>query len=138
MGPSLHRGGIFNIAVCLWKPILVTVSREDRSIRIWNYETSDLIVNRVYQEDIYGVSLHPTGLYVLVGFSGKLRFLTVLIDDFAVTREFAIRYCSVIRFSTQGHLFAAVNGNVIQIYSSISFENVINLKGHNGKVRKND
>lgn len=33
-------------------------------------------------------------------------------------------------------MFAAVHGNVIQIYSTTSFENVLNLKGHNGKVTK--
>ena len=38
-------------------------------------------------------------------------------------------------FSNGGHLFAAVHGNVIQVYSSTTFENVANLKGHNGKVR---
>ena len=38
-------------------------------------------------------------------------------------------------FSNGGHLFAAVHGNVIQIYSTSSFENVANLKGHNGKVK---
>jgi len=27
-----------------------------------------------------------------------------------------------------------VHGNVIQVYSSTTFENVSNLKGHNGKV----
>ena len=32
-------------------------------------------------------------------------------------------------------MFAAVHGNVIQIYSTTSFENVANLKGHNGKVK---
>ena len=37
-------------------------------------------------------------------------------------------------FSHGGHLFAAVHGNVIQVYSSVTFENVANLKGHNGKV----
>ena len=37
-------------------------------------------------------------------------------------------------FSNGGHLFAAVHGNVIQLYSSTTFENVGNLKGHNGKV----
>lgn len=31
-------------------------------------------------------------------------------------------------------MFAAVNGNVIQIYSVTSFENILNLKGHSGKV----
>lgn len=37
-------------------------------------------------------------------------------------------------FSNGGHLFAAVNGNVIHVYSTTSFENINNLKGHNGKV----
>lgn len=37
-------------------------------------------------------------------------------------------------FSNGGHLFAAVHGNVIQLYSTSTFENVGNLKGHNGKV----
>ena len=38
-------------------------------------------------------------------------------------------------FSHGGHMFAAVNGNIIHIYSSTTFENLLNLKGHNGKVR---
>lgn len=38
-------------------------------------------------------------------------------------------------FSNGGHLFAAVHSNVIQVYSTTGFENVANLKGHNGKIR---
>ena len=37
-------------------------------------------------------------------------------------------------FSNGGHYFATVHGNVIQLYSTTTFENVGNLKGHNGKV----
>ena len=45
--------------------------------------------------------------------------------------------CTVLQcsFSNGGHLFAAVHGNIIQIYSTTTFENIANLKGHNGKVR---
>lgn len=32
-------------------------------------------------------------------------------------------------------MFAAVNGNVVQVYALMSFENIVNLKGHKGKVR---
>lgn len=74
------------------------------------------------------------GLFTIVGFSDKLRFMVVLIDDFEVMREFPIRNCKVAKFSTNGHLFGAVNGQVIQVFSSISFQNVFNLKGHNGRV----
>jgi len=46
-----------------------------------------------------------------------------------------IPVCFQCAFSNGGNLFAAVHGNVIQIYSTITFENVANLKGHNGKVK---
>lgn len=42
--------------------------------------------------------------------------------------------CPQCAFSHGGHLFAAVNGNVINIYSTTTFEDVLNLKGHNEKV----
>lgn len=71
-----------------------------------------------------------------MGFSDKLRFMVVLIDDFEVMREFPIRNCPRAKFSTNGHLFAAVNGQVVQVFSSVSFQNVYNLKGHNGKVSR--
>ena len=38
-------------------------------------------------------------------------------------------------FGNGGHMFAAAPGNIIQIYSTSTFENIANLKGHNGKVR---
>lgn len=44
--------------------------------------------------------------------------------------------CFQCAFSHGGHLFAAVNGNVIHIYSSTTFDNLLNFKGHNGKVRQ--
>ncbi|XP_038967123.1 cilia- and flagella-associated protein 57 isoform X2 [Rattus norvegicus] len=38
-------------------------------------------------------------------------------------------------FSNGGHLFAAVNGNVIHIFTTTNLENINNLKGHTGKIR---
>jgi hypothetical protein len=73
----------------------------------------------------------------VIGFSDKLRFMAVTLDDIRPCREFSIRGCRESRFSNDGHLFVAVNGNTIQVYSSVSFENIFNLKGHNGTVRGN-
>ena len=39
------------------------------------------------------MALHPSGLFVLVGFSEKLRLLNILIDDVRVFKEIAIRGC---------------------------------------------
>ncbi|KAH9637657.1 hypothetical protein HF086_009325 [Spodoptera exigua] len=134
LGPAMHYGRINSLSMCAWKPIFMTSGEMDKSIRIWNYMTDDVEMIKLYQEEIHCVSLHPTGLFAIVGFSDKLRFMVVLIDDFEVMREFPIRNCKQAKFSTNGQMFAAVNGQVIQVFSSVSFMNVFNLKGHNGRI----
>ncbi|NXW55507.1 CFA57 protein, partial [Eurystomus gularis] len=129
----LHSASITGLDTCIWKPIFATCSL-DRSVRIWNYKMNTLELYKEYREEAYTVSLHPTGLFCLVGFSDKLRFLSLLHEDMHVIKEFSVRKCRECLFSNEGHLFAAVSGNVIQIYSSITFENINNLKGHSGKV----
>ncbi|XP_048352772.1 cilia- and flagella-associated protein 57 isoform X2 [Sphaerodactylus townsendi] len=130
----LHSSSITGLDTCIRKPLAATCSL-DKSVRIWNYENNSLDLYKEYQEEAYALSLHPSGLYVLVGFADKLRLMNLLIDDIQTFKDFTIRGCRECVFSNGGHLFAAVNGNIIHIYSSTSFENIINLKGHNGKVR---
>ncbi|KAM4721643.1 cilia- and flagella-associated protein 57 [Rhinophrynus dorsalis] len=129
-----HSSSITGLSICIRKPLIATCSL-DHSVRIWNFENNTLELYKEYQEEAYSVSLHPFGLYALVGFSDKLRLMNLLIDDIRPFKEFTIRGCRECMFSHGGHLFAAVNGNVIHIYSTTTFENVTNLKGHNGKVR---
>lgn len=74
------------------------------------------------------------GLFVIIGFSDKLRYLVILIDDLEQMRDFPIRNCKLCCFSNNGHLFAAANGAVIQVFSAVSFINIFNLKGHNETV----
>nr|CAD7403161.1 unnamed protein product [Timema cristinae] len=135
VGEYLHHGPVIGLATCAWKPIFLTCGQVDRTVRVWNYEEGTQELVKQYQEDLYCVALHPTGLFTVIGFSDKLRFMILLIDDIHPVREFPVRSCQECVFSTSGHLFAAVNGNVIQMYSSVSFQNIYNLKGHNGKVR---
>ncbi|KAJ8957344.1 hypothetical protein NQ318_004823 [Aromia moschata] len=107
---------------------------KDRAIKIWNYETDEVELLRQFEDDIYSVALHPSGLYATIGFSDKLRFMTILIDDITTVKEFSIRTCRMVSFSRMGHLFAAANGNVIEVYCSITFEQMYILKGHSGKI----
>ncbi|XP_068808899.1 cilia- and flagella-associated protein 57 isoform X1 [Struthio camelus] len=130
----LHSDSITGLDICIRRPIVATCSL-DRSVRIWNYKTNTLELYKQYQEEAYTVSLHPTGLFCLVGFSDKLRLTSLLYEDMHVFKEFTVRGCRECAFSNGGHLFAAVNGNVIHIYSTTTFENVNNLKGHSGKIR---
>ncbi|KAJ3330947.1 Cilia- and flagella-associated protein 57 [Blyttiomyces sp. JEL0837] len=129
-----HHGQITGMDTCIRKPLIATCS-SDRSVCIWNFQESNLELVKYFSEEAFSVAIHPSGLYILVGFSDKLRLMNLLIDDIRSFREFTVRGCRECRFSNGGQYFAAVHGNTIQIYSTWSFENLGNLKGHNGKVR---
>ncbi|KAM9362159.1 cilia- and flagella-associated protein 57 [Symphorus nematophorus] len=134
LSQSFHSKSVTGLSICIRKPLVATSSL-DHSVRIWNYETKVLELYKEFQEEAYSVALHPTGLFILVGFSDKLRLMNLLIDDIRPFKEFTVRGCRECAFSHGGHMFAAVNGNVIHIYSVTSFENILNLKGHSGKIR---
>ncbi|KAL6111417.1 cfap57 [Pungitius sinensis] len=134
LSQSFHSKSITGVSVCIRKPLVATSSL-DHSVRIWNYETKLLELCKEFQEEAHSVALHPTGLFILVGFSDKLRLMNLLIDDIRTIKEFSVRGCRECAFSHGGHMFAAVDGNVIHTYSVTSFENILSLKGHNGKVR---
>ncbi|XP_076149428.1 cilia- and flagella-associated protein 57-like [Alosa pseudoharengus] len=134
LSQSFHSKAITGMSVCIRKPLIATCSL-DHSVRIWNYETNVLELRKEFQEESHSVALHPSGLYILVGFTDKLRLMNLLIDDIRPFKELTVRGCRECAFSHGGHMFAAVNGNIIHIYSSTTFDNLLNLKGHNGKVR---
>ncbi|KAK3567777.1 hypothetical protein QTP86_026459 [Hemibagrus guttatus] len=131
---SFHSDIITGLSICIRKPLIATCSM-DHSIRIWNYETGALELCKEFQEESHSVALHPSGLFILTGFSDKLRLMNLLIDDIRNFKEFTVRSCRECVFSHGGHMFAAVNGNVIHLYSTTTFDNILNLKGHSGKVR---
>jgi cilia- and flagella-associated protein 57 len=51
-----------------------------------------------------------------------------------VYREFSVKQCRTVSFSNGGQHFAAVNGTLLQIYSTYTCENIGTLRGHSGKI----
>jgi WD40 repeat protein len=82
--------------LCIKKPLVVT-SSGDKSIRIWNYLTGTCDLVKYFGDEPQSVSLHPSGLYMLVGFSDKLRMMNILMDDLRPVREFPIRACKEVK-----------------------------------------
>lgn len=76
------------------------------------------------------------GLFVLAGMVDKIRMYTILMNDIRELREWPVRSCRELKFSNGGHYFAAANGNILQLYSTTTLENVANMKGHSNKVGK--
>lgn len=106
-----------SLDVCQRKPIVATAGL-DCSIRVWNYVDNTLELSRYFSEEVFSLALHPSGLFLLAGFGDKLRLLNLLMDDIRPVREFSIRECKECRFSQGGHMFAAAQGNIIQVGGS--------------------
>ena len=62
------------------------------------YDFSNIELYREFAEEAYSIALHPSGLYILVGFSDKLRLMNLLIDDIRTFKEFTIRGCREVYF----------------------------------------
>ncbi|PAA47901.1 hypothetical protein BOX15_Mlig009485g2, partial [Macrostomum lignano] len=129
-----HNGPITGLDVCLQKPLVATCST-DRSVRVWNYETGRCAQRRRFADEAYSVALHPTGHQIAVGFVDKLRLMSLLADGLRTVKEFQIRGCKECAFSNGGHLLAAAHGNTVQVFNTLTYQCVANLKGHSGRVR---
>lgn len=57
---------------------------KDLTIRIWNYHTGKVELVKKYQTNVNVIALHPTGIFVAVGFSDQLRLMEILLDDLKV------------------------------------------------------
>ena len=128
-----HEGAILSCSTCNRKPLIATCG-VDKTVRVWNYLDNSLEIVKEFTENVYSVSLHPDGLSILIGFGDKLRLCSVFYEDIKPFQEFPIRGCRCVKFSNGGHLFAAVNGSKIQIYSTLTFQLVNTLHRHSAGV----
>jgi WD40 repeat protein len=134
-GPGISGSShITGLDTCVRKPMAITCGM-DKSVRVWNYLDKTRELCKTFPEEAHSTAFHPSGLYILVGFGDKLRLMNLLMDDIRPFKEFPIKACRECRFSNGGQMFAAVNGNTIQIFSTYTCEIMATLRGHNGKVR---
>ena len=138
---SFHRNNlttgetaITGIDVALWKPIAVTCGK-DNSVRVWNLPDRRVETIKFFNEEPSAISVHPSGLYVAIAFTDRVRLASILLDDIAVTKEFNIRGSQEIRFSRGGMYLATANGANVQIFNTYSGTLVSTLRGHTAKVR---
>ena len=48
---------------------------------------------RFFPEEALSISMHPTGLFLLVGFADKLRLMNILMDDIREFKSWPLRNC---------------------------------------------
>lgn len=74
------------------------------------------------------LALHPTGLFVAIGFSDQLHLMEILLSTLKTVKSFAFPKCNEIVFSHQGHLLACASGSMITILSVFGFNVLGSLK----------
>lgn len=82
---SFHFDSILGLDISLSKPLFVSYGK-DNIFNIWNYETGTLEFMKYYDEEIYCIAIHPTGLYVAIGFYEKIKLLTIYVDGIKCTK----------------------------------------------------
>lgn len=62
------------------------------------------------------------------------RLMNLMLGEVRTIKEFPIKTCRECRFSHGGHMFAAANGNLIEVYNMYSWKHQITLRGHSARV----
>ena len=108
MWQGFHQGSIVGVDLCSQLPLAATAG-SDKTIKIWNYESWNCLVHKQMMDQIWSVSLHPSGTSMVLGMSDKLRVFMILKDDLYEVLTIGIRKCDVLCYSHGGKYFAAVN-----------------------------
>ena len=134
-GPNAKgESTITGIDVAMWKPLVVTCGL-DKTVRLWNTNDRRLEIVKDLDDQPTCLSVDPTGLYIIVGFTSKICLFLVLIDSLELTSSIACRNNTALKYSCGGHLFAALNGCNIQVYNSLYGSLICTLRGHISAVR---
>lgn len=114
---GFHSGPITCIDIAVQRPIIVTCSQDDSTIRLWNYDTNKCELYREYlaykdrisveaAKPLLTVAIHPNGYYLAAGFKDKIRIYHVLHDDLRLFRNIERAYCTKLKFSNGGQWLA--------------------------------
>jgi hypothetical protein len=66
-------------------------------VRVWNYLDKTCRLKKQFEVDVTAVTLHPSGLYVVVGLTDKLRLYNITSTDLVQVKEFHVPGCQVRR-----------------------------------------
>ncbi len=137
---GFHSGPITTMDVSLQRPIIVTTSKYDRTVRIWNYLTGHCEYCKIILEEkenndeeeleILSVAIHPNGYYIAISDVEMIRFFHLCYKELRfynndqITNEPSKGNCTMLKFSYGGHLLAALNERKIYIIRSFSRETV--------------
>lgn len=149
---GFHQGAITAMDVALQRPIIVTTSKTDKTIRIWNYLTGHCEYCKIIltekddtekEMDILALAIHPNGYYIAVSDKDMIRFFHLCYKEIRFynndsgNNETPKSNCHLLKFSNGGHLLAAVSGRNVYVSRSYSRETLKVFKTNHTGIIKN-
>ena len=148
---GFHQGAITSMDVALQRPIIVTTSSVDKTVRVWNFLTghceyckiilTEKEKNQEKEMDILSVAIHPNGYYLAISDKEMIRFFHLCYKELrfyntdSTVNENPKSDCHLLKFSYGGHLLAAVSGRQLFIIRSYTRETLKTFDTpHNGKI----
>lgn len=105
--------------ICQQRPLFATISKEDSTIRVWNYKAFGCKLLRMFYFKVKGdsdddkplitLAFHPSGYYMAVGCVDKLRIFHLMNNELRPFKEVSIRKTHHVKFSHGGHLLAVAH-----------------------------
>ena len=140
---GFHSGPITTMDVAQQRPIIITTSKKDKTVRVWNYLTGHCEYCKIILEEkdnnnekemnILSVAIHPNGYYIAISDIEMIRFFHLCYKELRFYNNDQIgnepnkSNCTVMKFSNGGHLLAAVSDRIIYLIRSYSRETITTL-----------
>jgi WD40 repeat protein len=148
---GFHQGPIACMDLALQRPIIVTCSQVDKTIRVWNYLTGHceyckiILTEKDNEEreiDFLSVAIHPNGYYLAVSDTEMIRFFHLCYKELRFYNNDIINNdnpksnCYLLKFSFGGHILAAVSHKALYIIRSYTRETIKAFDiPHSGQVK---
>ena len=75
-----HSDSIEGIDVCINKPYVISCSK-DKTLRIWDYKKRSQVIEDTFDDEMYSVAYHPSGMHAVVSFSEKVKPINIFYDE---------------------------------------------------------
>lgn len=107
---GFHSGAISCIDIAIQRPLIVTASRDDCTVRLWNYYTytcelakeyytKEDVISKDYARPLSSVAIHPSGYYIAISFFYAISFYHIMHDDLRHYKNLDIKSCSIMKFT---------------------------------------
>jgi WD40 repeat protein len=127
---GFHQDQISKLSCSLHRPLVISCSKDDCQVRIYNYATGLCELAKVYfykdgdrdKKALKSVAIHPSGYYLAICTERSIMMTFILHNDLFRYKTWEIKNCSEVTFSNGGHLLAACDLKNLYILNALTME----------------